>query len=75
MALTVADLNYQNLLPRLERFKANGLSESNSFLAWFLENVYRPDEVTAHDCICDSPNDKGVDGIFVDDANEEIHII
>jgi hypothetical protein len=75
MALTDADLNYQNLLPRLERFKANGLSESNSFLAWFLENVYRLDEVAARDCICDSPNDKGVDGIFVDDANEEIHII
>lgn len=75
MALAVADLGYQNLLPRLERFKADGLSESNSFLAWFLENVYRLDEVSARDSICDSPNDKGVDGIFVDDANEEIHVI
>lgn len=75
MALADTDLIYQNLLPRLERLKNAGLSESNAFLGWFLENIYRLDEVAARDAICDSPNDKGVDGIYVDDTNEEIHII
>lgn len=75
MAINLTDLEYKNLLPRLERYKRDGLSESNAFLAWFLENVYRLDEVAARDSICDSPNDKGVDGIYVDDASEEIHII
>lgn len=75
MALAAEDLQYQNLLPRLKKFKDAGLSESNSFQGWFLENVYRLDEVAARDSICDSPNDKGVDGVYVDDANEEIHII
>lgn len=75
MALTEADLIYANLLPRLELLKNAGLSESNAFLGWFLENIYRLDEVAARDAICDSPNDKGVDGIYVDDTNEEIHVI
>lgn len=75
MALTEADLTYAKLLPRLERLKNAGLSESNAFLGWFLENIYRLDEVAARDAICDSPNDKGVDGIYVDDTNEEIHIV
>jgi hypothetical protein len=75
MALQEADLNYKALLPRLQRFKDAGLSESNAFLGWFLENVYRLEEIAARDAICDSPNDKGVDGIYVDDANEEVHII
>jgi hypothetical protein len=75
MALVENDLAYARLLPRLERLKKEGLSESNAFLGWFLENVYRLDEVAARDAICDSPNDKGVDGIYVDDANEEVHII
>jgi hypothetical protein len=75
MALQEQDLQYQALLPRLQRFKDAGLTETNAFQGWFLENVYRLEEVAARDAICDSPNDKGVDGIYVDDANEEIHII
>lgn len=75
MAIEESDLTYKGLLPRLQRLRDAGLSESNAFLGWFLENVYRLEDVTARDAICDSPNDKGVDGIYVDDANEEVHII
>jgi hypothetical protein len=53
---------------------AKGKTESVTFLNWFLENIYRLDSVSADDCICDSQNDKGVDAIYVDTNNEEIHI-
>lgn len=50
-----------------------GLAESASFLNWFLRNVYRLDDTEARDAICDHPNDKGIDGIYVDHNNEEVH--
>lgn len=48
--------------------------ESATFLVWFLINYFKLDEETALSLVCDSVNDKGVDGIFVDDFNEEIYI-
>ena len=44
-----------------------------TFLVWFLRNVYRLDDTDARDSICDHANDKGIDGIWVDHNNEEIH--
>lgn len=52
-----------------------GLSESASFLVWFLENVYRLDEVEARDAVCDNTLDKGVDGIYVDHNDQEVHFL
>lgn len=40
-----------------------------------MENYYRLEDVDARDAICDKPNDKGVDGLFVDDTIEEIHVL
>ena len=45
-------------------------SESSAFLFWFLENFFRLDKQEATDCICDQKNDKGIDGIYVDDEEE-----
>jgi len=45
-----------------------------SFLVWFLINYFKLEEDDAASFVCDSPNDKGVDGIFVDDISEEIYI-
>ena len=42
---------------------------------WFLENVYRLEETDARDVACDHSNDKGIDGIYVDHNNEEIHFL
>ena len=52
-----------------------GLAESASFLVWFLENVYRLEETDARDAVCDHANDKGIDGIYIDHNNEEIHFL
>ena len=71
-----SDLNYSLLSKRVARVtERTGLGESASFLVWFLENVYRLEETDARDAVCDHSNDKGIDGIYVDHNNEEIHFL
>lgn len=67
-----ADLDYSNLVEIIKPFTNKGLPESAAFLNWFLEHIFRLDDVQAHDCVCDSTNDKGVDGIYVDDFEQRI---
>jgi hypothetical protein len=67
-----ADLDYPRVLELLPAYQRKGLSESAAFLNWFLENIYRLDDTTAQDSICDAPNDKGIDGIYVDHAEQEV---
>ena len=66
------DLAYPRILELLPAYTRKGLTESAAFLNWFLENIFRLDDTTAQDSICDSPNDKGIDGIYVDRAEEEV---
>lgn len=54
---------------------ATGRSESSAFLIWFLENFFRLDPQDAIDSVCDQTNDKGIDGIFVDDEEEKIYLL
>ena len=44
-------------------------------MVWLLENVYRLDEVEARDAVCDNTLDKGVDGIYVDHNDQEVHFL
>lgn len=67
------DLRYVNLTNMIAPLAIKGKTESVTFLNWFLENIYRLDSVSADDAICDSQNDKGIDAIYVDENNEEIH--
>jgi hypothetical protein len=69
------DLLYGNLVKQLGPLLQKGRTESATFLNWFLENIYRLDSVDSDDCICDKGNDKGIDGIYVDMNNEEIHFL
>lgn len=70
------DLEYSSLKQKIAPIEtATGLAESASFLFWFLQNVYRLDELDARDAICDHANDKGIDGIYVDENNREIHFL
>jgi len=69
----VSDLSYKSIKKLTAPFEAKGRGESASFLSWFLENVYRLDNVAADDALCDKPNDKGIDGIYVDNNSSEIH--
>lgn len=71
-----ADVEYTSLKPRLKSIEdRTGLGESAAFLVWFLENVYRLDNTEARDAVCDHANDKGIDGIYIDHNNEEIHFL
>lgn len=49
-------------------------SESSAFLFWFLENFFRLEKQDAEDAICDQTNDKGIDGIYVDDEDEIVFL-
>lgn len=70
------DLNYANLTGKiLPSYIYNGRTESASFLAWFLENILRLNDVDAANAICDGPSDRGIDAVYVDhDSNEVIFI-
>ncbi|MGZ8935465.1 MAG: AIPR family protein [Methylobacter sp.] len=73
--MQIQDLIYQNLKRILALYEEKGRGESVAFLNWFLENILRLDGVDADDAICDRPNDRGIDGIFVDHTQEEILVL
>lgn len=68
------DFTYPGILQLISSHLAKGTTESKAFLAWFLETYYRLESDQAHDAVCDGPDDKGVDGIYVDDNLEQIEI-
>ncbi len=68
-------LEYQKLKPMLAPYEEKGRGESIGFLNWFLENIFRLDEIEADDAICDRPNDRGIDGIYVDHTLECIFVL
>ena len=68
-----AELEYHNLQELLAPYRSKGRAESASFLNWFLEHIYRLDDVSADDAICDSAIDKGVDGLKIENISEEFH--
>lgn len=70
--MKVEDLEYGTLSKILIPYVAKGLPESAAFLDWFLEHIFRLDDVAAQDAICDKSNDKGIDGIYVDEFSEEL---
>lgn len=55
-------------------FVIPGRSESSAFLMWYLENFFRVERNEAIDSVCDNTNDKGIDGIYVDDEDEIIYL-
>jgi hypothetical protein len=73
--MEASDLEYANLSDRLRTFKAENVTESAAFLRWFLENIFRLDDVEAIDSICDGPGDLGIDGIYVDHDLQVVTIL
>jgi hypothetical protein len=67
-------LESPNFASLIERYTSKGFSEGKSFTLWFLENIYRLEAIDAADAVCDAQNDKGVDAIWVDELNKEIHL-
>lgn len=66
------ELQYENLKKLTKSFEEKGRAESRSFLNWFLENIFRLDSIDADDAICDKPNDRGIDGIYIDNTQDEV---
>jgi len=62
------------LLKDIDSFKLPGQTDSKALLYWFLFNVYRLDKLDSRDTICDGENDKGIDGVWVDEDSEEIFL-
>lgn len=68
------NLNYPNILEHFKEHIDPKRAESASFLIWYLENYYRIDIQEAVDAVCDQKGDKGVDGIYINEANGTIDI-
>lgn len=69
------DLDYANMAKMIKSYTDKGRPISIAFLNWFLEHIYRLDQVAAEDAICDKSNDRGIDGIYVDENQLEIHVL
>lgn len=52
--------------------QAKGRTQSAALLIWFLQTVYRLEEIEAQDAVCDRKHDEGVDAIVVNDSRREI---
>ena len=73
--MSITKVKFEELLYKEVGFyEVTGRAENSNFLLWFLVNYYRLDEDEAVDYICDTTNDKGIDGIFLDTNTEEIFL-
>lgn len=72
---TSLDFNYPAVRNLLDNYLVPGRSESRAFLMWYLENYYRLDEADVQDAVCDGPDDKGIDAIYIDENLEQIDVL
>jgi hypothetical protein len=72
--MTTLDMAYPAIVDLFREHIAPKRSESAAFLIWYFENYYRLDEVEAVDSVCDQPGDKGVDGIYLNEAEGAIDV-
>jgi len=69
------NVEYPNLLQLIAYYLVPGQrTESASFLMWYLENYYRLDKQEAIDSVCDQNGDKGIDGIYINEAYGTIDV-
>jgi len=64
---------YNRMREEVSEFSV-GRSETAAFLIWFLENFFRLETQDAIDSVCDQKNDKGIDGIYVDDEEGVVYL-
>lgn len=58
----------------VEVLKHQYRNDNSAFLIWFLKNIFCLSEQESVDSVVDGSRDKGIDGIWVDDNDEEIYI-
>ena len=64
------------LRAEVERFRDGFRESSAAFLVWYLVNFFRISEQDAKDAVCDKIGDKGIDGVWIDETenDEEIYL-
>lgn len=73
--MDVSDLVYDKLnAVVLKPYQKRAPEVSAQFLRWFLENIFRLDRQDADDACVDAKQDKGVDGLYVNDVTETVHL-
>ncbi len=65
----------ENYVNEIKKRINDGLSPSRAFISYYLCLFFRLDYGDERDFICDKPNDKGIDAIYVNDETEEIYFI
>ena len=74
--MKVIDLNHNAFSEHeLKPYEKRAPDFSGRFIRWFLENIFRLEEIDADDACVDAKHDKGVDAIFVDDVSETVYIV
>ena len=73
--MDATDLTYSKLESKvLKGYENRGSNLSKRFLRWFMENVFRIEPQEADDAVIDGSQDKGIDGIYVDDSTETVYL-
>lgn len=63
---------YEEIARQATLAEAGGLAKERSvLLLWFLRNQVGVEELEAYDHVCDGDNDKGIDGLFVEQGSGE----
>ena len=74
--MQVQDLEFQNLAQNLLKpYQKRAATTSAQFLRWFLENIFRLEPQDADDACVDKKQDKGIDGVLVNDVLEAVYVI
>lgn len=68
------DVTYPAILGAIKSAAVPGRTESHAFLVWFLQHYFRLDETEAQQAVCDGPDDKGIDGVYVDPNLETVYV-
>lgn len=73
--MDIEELAFTNLAQHiLKPYQKRAATESSQFLRWFLEHLFRLDLQDADDACVDNKQDKGVDGLLVNDVLETVYI-
>lgn len=74
--MKTVDLNHNTFSDtHLKAYEKRAPDFSGRFTRWFLEHIFRLEQVDADDACVDAKHDKGVDAIYVDDVSEIVFII
>lgn len=68
---------YQKIQKEISQdyYRQNYHNDGQRFVAWYLRNIHRRDEIQTRSEVTDGQDDKQIDAIFVDDENNTVFVI